>query len=277
MIIKKLLPLIVFILFFGQLSAENIHFSNDSLLDIVLKETLDQAPVNVDFSAVFFDVESKFPNNIENANAYEKFILKGMQFYNEANYIAALDIFNQLADQEIFRTKDEEMLTNYYLGISFNRLGNTPLALYYLEKMIGDLENHPISKQKLHQLYSSYSSMLLNQDRVNESLAFFLKCLRISEELNDSLLLCRSLNNLGVIYRVKNEYDSALYYFNQVKKQEFKKHQQILHAFAFGNAASVLQMKGDTIASIPLLKKEIKLLSEANSNEGLFLMAGKQN
>lgn len=270
MIIKKLLPLIVFILFFGQLRAESIRFSSDSLLEVILQKKADQAPINVDFSAIFFDVESKFPNNIENANAYEKFILKGMQFYNEANYIAALDIFNQLADQEIFRTKDEEMLTNYYLGISFNRLGNTPLALYYLEKMIGDLENHPISKQKLHQLYSSYSSMLLNQDRVNESLAFFLKCLRISEELNDSLLLCRSLNNLGVIYRVKNEYDSALYYFNQVKKQEFKKHQQILHAFAFGNAASVLQMKGDTIASIPLLKKEIKLLSEANSNEGLF-------
>lgn len=270
MIIKKLLPLIVFILFFGQLKAESIRFSSDSLLEVILQKKADQAPVNVDFSAIFFDVESKFPNNIENANAYEKFILKGMQFYNEANYIAALDIFNQLADQEIFRTKDEEMLTNYYLGISFNRLGNTPLALYYLEKMIGDLENHPISKQKLHQLYSSYSSMLLNQNRVDESLAFFLKCLRISEELNDSLLLCRSINNLGVIYRAKEEYDSALYYFNQVKQPEFKKHQQILHAFAFGNAASVLQMKGDTIASIPLLRKEINLLSEANSNEGLF-------
>src|SRR5690606_30014161 len=138
MIIKKLLPLIVFILLLGSLKAEPLRFSTDSLLEKILSEKADQLPMNVDFSAIFFDVESKFPNNIENANAYEKFILKGMQFYNEANYISALDIFNQLDDEEIFRTKDQEMLTNYYLGISFNRLGNTPLALYYLEKMIGD-------------------------------------------------------------------------------------------------------------------------------------------
>jgi two-component sensor histidine kinase len=268
--INKLLLIFFFSIGFYATPSKLLANELDSLIEIVLQKQVHEEEANIDFSAIFFDVESKMPNNIEEANAYEQYILKGMKLYNQGKYLAALSVFNNLSDHELYRNKDEEMLVNYYLGICFNRLGNLPVALFYLEKMIYELEEHPISGKKLHQLYSSYASMKLSENKISESMQYFKKCLQISKEVQDSLLLCRSYNNIGVGYMEQKKYDSALYYFNQIQNKAFKKHQAVLHAFGFGNAGAVMQKLGDTAASIPLLYEEVKLLKEQGTKEGLF-------
>ncbi|MEX2379545.1 MAG: histidine kinase dimerization/phosphoacceptor domain -containing protein [Vicingaceae bacterium] len=220
--INKLLLAFLFALCFSSLATKLSANELDSLVEVVLKNNVYEEEVNVDFSAIFFDLESRMPNKIKNANAYELYIIKGMELYNQGDYLAALSVFNNLSDHELYRNKDEEMLVNYYLGICFNRLGNLPIALYYLEKMIHEIEEHPISTEKRHQLYATYASMKLNDNKVDEAMQYFKKC------------------------------------------------QSILHAFGFGNAGTVLQKKGDTAASIPLLFKEVELLKEIGTNEGLL-------
>lgn len=267
---NKQLLLFFFCLSLTALPLKLLATDLDSMFNAVLTDRIYKKAEQVDFSAIFFDVETKMPQNVKMANAYEAYILAGMEAYNKGNYLVALQVFNNISDHEIYRDKDEEMLVNYYLGICFNRLGNLPLALYYIEKMIQDLEEHPISASKQHQLYSSYASMKLREEELDKAMEYFKKCLAIALEANDSLLILRSYNNLGVGLMRQNKNDSALYFFQKIQHDAFKKHQAVLHAFGYGNAGSVLQKLSDTLASVSLLQKEIKLLNEIGTTEGLF-------
>ena len=119
---------------------------------------------------------------------------------------------------------DKKSLISYYKG---NYKLSTSEALSAIQ--IYDSLGNKLAVAKL------YASLGYQIKRVNldEAEKYMLKGINISETLNDKKTLTSSYNNYGVIKEMKNELDSALYFYSTSKRLTTESNDSLGISYAF--------------------------------------------
>ncbi len=72
----------------------------------------------------------------------------------------------------------------------------------------------------LKRFNSLVGSVLSDLNRFDESLLHYKKCLKLSVEQDDSVNIKGGLINIGIVYELIGDHDSAIYYYSQAKELE---------------------------------------------------------
>jgi adenylate cyclase len=155
----------------------------------------------------------------------------GMVYYKHADYIAALPFWQQSLN--IFRSLGDRkgianMLNN--LGaVNFNGGDDEKAIEYYLEslKMAEEIGDTLRIATALVNIGAVYNNKVETYDR---ALQYYLKALPLSEKLKDDDAIGTTSVNIGEIYLAREEYNSALSYFEKSLKAYDKSNGNIPYA-----------------------------------------------
>ena len=155
----------------------------------------------------------------------------GMVYYKHADYIAALPFWKQSLN--IFRSLGDRkgianMLNN--LGaVNFNGGDDEKAIEYYLEslKMAEEIGDTLRIATALVNIGAVYNNKIETYGR---ALQYYLKALPLSEKLNDDDAIGTTSVNIGEIYLAREDYNSALSYFEKSLKAYEKSNGNIPYA-----------------------------------------------
>lgn len=175
---------------------------------------------------------------------------------------------------EIAKSPSDSSLANLYNGMAsvyyrndFN-LCNAYLdtAIFYAQKS-GHLKEHAWSLRIRGSVVN-----LTNSE--GDPRKYFLRSLSISESINEDRETARTCNVLGIYYKRKSAYDSALHYYNKGLGLAKKIGDQILTARLLGNIANVEKRIGNYDNAIKGYLEAIALADSmgAESSKGSNLM-----
>jgi len=113
--------------------------------------------------------------------------------------------------------------SHYNLAISYNNVGNTYTslkknteAIYYFKLAEKIFEkNFEANRFTLGHLYNNLSILFLNQLKIDEAFSTVYQAMDIFKENNMFLEYVNALNNLGNIFVVNSDFDSAITTFNK--------------------------------------------------------------
>lgn len=89
-------------------------------------------------------------------------------------------------------------------------------------------------------LHSSGTSLLL-KGNYSEALKFYLDALKISELHKDTISICRTMNNIGVLMAKNQKYDDAKYYYTMALNMYNKKRNKDGIAASYNNLGNALK------------------------------------
>lgn len=145
----------------------------------------------------------------------------GFSYYNmaarlkdEGDYSAALECYS--------KSEENYKKCNYKFGLAevengrgilYNNLKKFDISLEHYSKAI-DLFSELKDTTRVGWLYLNVGGMMFNQDSLSLSKSYLRKSQHILEELNDMDILSCYIN-LGVVFDLEENYDSAYYYFGK--------------------------------------------------------------
>ena len=148
-----------------------------------------------------------------------KLINKGNRFYLKNKYDDAVDKYAQARNAFALASNEGEvMLTHLLISNSYIRSGDMKRSALLLEPLVNDCRK----KQYLWLLAQSFFSLAMAQDGLGEyskALTNTEQSLQISEEINDSYNIQRSLAQIADQYKKLGNYELATTYLNRCLKQ----------------------------------------------------------
>ena len=167
----------------------------------------------------------------------------GMVYYIQSKYPETLDYWTQSLnafDSSGDKAGVANMLSN--IGAVYSNQTEDNKALEYYFKALPYAEQLN-DKLRTATLYINIGNVYYhNPVNHNKALEYFIKALPISEELEDNNTLGSASANIGEIYLDKNQFDSALYYFQKSKKSLDNSEDE---AYALNNLGRFYAKKGN--------------------------------
>ena len=138
---------------------------------------------------------------------------------NDKNYIAhtsdslILPIVTYYTKQ---RNKTHLPEALYYAGRVYSDLNDAPRALEYYQQAIDVMKHEKLIDYNLSsRIYSQMGTLFVYQELYNEAPEMFRKAYQYDSLLKDSAGLVFDLRDIGGAFALKNQQDSAIYYYNQ--------------------------------------------------------------
>ncbi|MBI2259462.1 MAG: tetratricopeptide repeat protein [Flavobacteriia bacterium] len=132
-------------------------------------------------------------------------------------------------------------------------------------------------KSPVYKIYLKYLAAALNNIGYlhnlngNDALAidFYLKSLKIEEEIDNKIGVAYSLNNIGVIYKTNGNFEKALFYFKKSLKIRQELNDQLAIANSYNNIGTLYNSKGNNIKALEYFMKSLKINQEKNNKSGI--------
>jgi PAS domain S-box-containing protein len=99
----------------------------------------------------------------------------------------------------------------------------------------------------------------------------YLRARNISEELNDISLVIKSIGNLAVVYTGKGEYEKALEGYREILRFLEKKDDKNVRSVTFINIGEISKYQGNYPRALEYYHKALKIKEEANEEPGISL------
>lgn len=146
------------------------------------------------------------------------------------------------------------------MSLIYRRLGNIPASTS------AALNAQSIFKQQglIYELAASHAQLASNlalEERHIESIEEYKEALQVYQQQKDTVRTCLTLLNIGEVFRLEHELDSALNYFQESLKLNVSRN-KIVHGYATGNLGLVYQKLKVYAEAQPLLEEAIELLEE---------------
>ena len=104
---------------------------------------------------------------------------------------------------------------------------------------------------------------------IDTSLFFYSKALEKSNKINDTSLIIKSLNLIGVVHSIKGDYQKALQYMNQSLELSKKQNNKKGIAKNLGNIALIYQNKSEYSKAIEYGLKSLEIYQKLNDKQGI--------
>jgi two-component sensor histidine kinase len=204
-----------------------------------------------------------------NLTEFEKGLMLARQKQHLGDHILAIQLFKFLLEFEYYRTKGEELYMRMQLAASLEEIGASIIANSYLGNIYPDLIEEISGSGYKCLFLSRYATSLLKVDSLDKAKDIYREIFSICKKNNDSVGVFNNYNNFGFALYLAKEYDSAKYYFRKNQNPRWAHLNPVLYAFSFGNFGSILEEEGALDSAIFYLKKEVFLLKELQSNQGI--------
>lgn len=156
----------------------------------------------------------------------------GMDYYGNGDYqnakkyyLNTLNLYQKFTiDTNNLKQIDDyrySLITNN-IGAVYTKLGRYDSAIYYLVISTSEKERLKVSDKKLLVSYYNLSGLCVSKNDLENAMTYTNRALKLAEEINDTLILIRANNNLGVLNKRQGNIEDALKYYN--KAIELSKH-----------------------------------------------------
>lgn len=155
-------------------------------------------------------------------------------------------------------------------------IGNADSAIKYAEKALS-LAELTEGKEGLKAKGRSYSNIAMGTSDKGDfagSISYFLKTLKIGEELNNEILISSTLANLGNVYGSIGEYDKGLDCLFRAMKLSEKMGNKKMIANDLGNIGNLYDLKNEQEKALEYYTKALELCKELNYKYGLAANLG---
>ncbi len=189
----------------------------------------------------------------------------------ELQVLQGLMIYESKPSQALLYAQSFIALANELADIKKEALGWEEVSL--IRRRLGDITTSTAAALRAQSLfkqqgltkelaasYAQLASNLLMEARYVESLEKYNEALQIYKEEKDTVRTCLTLLNIGETYRLADQLDSALHYFQESLRINTSKN-QIVHSYATGNLGLIYKAKGFLNQARPLLEESIASLS----------------
>lgn len=114
-------------------------------------------------------------------------------------------------------SKDSALISDAWkmMAYSYNRLGHLDSALYFSRKLLNYAKRAGDDRQYRNALVSMGTILMQNQ-RPADALKNFLEANRINKRIKDTASIAIDNFNIGLVHLKLKQYDSCLYYMNEV-------------------------------------------------------------
>ncbi len=122
----------------------------------------------------------------------------------------------------------------YYAGRVYSDLNDAPRALEYYQQAIDVMKHEKLIDYNLSsRIYSQMGTLFVYQELYNEAPEMFRKAYQYDSLLKDSAGLVFDLRDIGGAFALKNQQDSAIYYYNQAGKMALQIQDSTLLSMVF--------------------------------------------
>ncbi len=206
-----------------------------------------------------------FPSGL--AYAYKSI---GMGHYFQGNYTDALlswqqslGVFTSMGDEQ-----GEANILNNLGAVYFNQGDDNSAIEYYLQSLRVAEENG--DKLRIATALVNIGGVYFNKPSTHDmALSYYLQSLPLSEELGDQDAIGTSTVNMGEIYLVREQVDSALYYFERALTA-YQKSKSGNVPYAMNSIGKVYAIRGDFQNAINFQKQAFDI---AERNDARLEMA----
>lgn len=138
------------------------------------------------------------------------YTVKGSALWEQKNYRSSL--ISQQKALDLAKKYEYYWIGYIYAGIAENhyRLGNDSLARFYFEKCLADTAYMSVPRAAV----STLASMGSLEKKLEPSKAYFLKAIKSSYEMGDSMDIHSAYFNIGNIYYEHGDLDSTIVYYD---------------------------------------------------------------
>lgn len=269
-----------YILFLSLLSSFSVSGQEEDYVDETVKLNIEKiveskSILNLNVTQIIESTQEsiKKTNTITvppNATELEKaiFITRRIQ-HNDSQFVA-IKYLKTLLDYECYRTEEERLYLKYLLASSLNWIGAPLVANSYineaLPKLLSTIDNEAV---KGH-LISYYAMFMIRQDSLVKASELYADNLRRYEKIGDQEKIYSTRNDLGYVSYLLKNYTSAKSLFRANQTSSFSSVNPTLYAFSFGNYGAILKEEAQYDSAIYYFNKELYLLKQQNTKEGLI-------
>jgi len=264
-----------FLFFYCQLAIGQSIGEEGFLEEYKLQQHIDDdKSINYDLNQIITIVEKSINTEEkviipEGVTDFERLLFTARRIQHNDSQLIAIKLFKFMLEFELYRTKGEELYIKLLMSTSLEYIGSRVLAKNYLEDIFPLFLNYLKSTDHKRFFLTHYAGLLMrNKDYVGANRAYK-SILQLNVEVEDSIMLLKTRNNYGHTLNLLGKKDSALYYFKENQREIYKHLDPVIYAFSFGNYATILLERRELDSVIFYAQKEITLLKEVPTREGL--------
>lgn len=267
---QKFLLCLSFILISALCSAQNSQIDSlkavvanakDDTLKVNTLITLSNRLVNSDPEAtIFYSTQAKELAEKLNYKRGLGYALKsiGMGHYYKAEYIDVLVYWQQslITFDSIGEKTGVANMSSNLGAVHFSQGDDTKAIEYYLQSLKVSEEIN--DKLRIATVLVNIGAVYSNKEATYDmALQFYNRALPLSNELGDYEAIGTVAVNMGEIFLIRNQYDSALVYFN-TSLEAYEKVESVKVAYTLNNIGKVYARQGDFEQAVKFQKKAIE-------------------
>lgn len=138
------------------------------------------------------------------------------------------------------KSRDKRLLPEalYYAGRTYSDLKDAPRALEYYQRAIDVMQREKLTDYNLlSRIYSQMGTLFFYQELYDEIPSVLRKAYQCDLILKDSVNLVFDLRDIGRAFAVKEQQDSAVWYYNQASEMAVHIKDSILLSMVYGELA----------------------------------------
>ncbi len=251
-----ILRLLIFILFFQSINAQNLSSRVDSVNSISSTEIL----FNLYKSRIIFENNLKLAQSIGyKVGEAKSLAILAIINHLMGNYEKATD-YNIRALVIFDEEKDYNNLAETYgeFGYQMKRR-DLRKANFYMQKGISIATNNSVKTEILTKLYDNYGVLKEMEGNLDSALVLYFKALKNKERLKDSIGIPYSLNKIANAHTLKKNFKQAFYFLNLSDKYRMKEKSDYGRADNFAYYGDFFSMQGNIDSAIAYYQKSLQL------------------
>lgn len=189
------------------------------------------------------------PNDSSRASIFREI---GLLHVNNGNYPKAIEMF--LKSKNLFQSIKNEygiFRCDNILGITYSYMGQNQTAMRYILNAKNGI-NDGI-------LYNNMGLIYYNSGFLDKSLCSYKKSLDFYRKESDTILIARLLNDIGSIYELQGNIDTAMAYYNECLKTSSDKFSL---SSAYASLGDIYFKDGKNYLALEYENKSLKLAEE---------------
>lgn len=256
----------------------SVKDTNSVKLNIELADLFQNS--NLDSAMIFANTAFAIATNINwKKGISDCYLTIGMLFHYKSNYIKAVENYNNaIKIMEELGDKYKQAQCYNNMGAANCDLGNYNIAYNCYNKSLkiyrgfiksSDTKIKKYAQEGISNCYGNMGNVYLYQGIYDKALFYYLKALKINEELGNKERISHSYNNIGIVHYDQGNFDLALEYLYKGLKlyQELNNKSGISSCYT--NMGNVYADKGDIEKAMDCYNKSLKINEELNDLDGL--------
>lgn len=182
---------------------------------------------------------------------------------------AAKYAFAALARAEKINDRSSAGRALLLLGISYDNIGNLDSSLYFLDKA-SEIFQTRHDDEKLSNVLSAKANAYYIRGNFELALRHQLNALELRQKANNKILVAKSLNNIGLIYRSKKDYPNAIKYYLEslAIKEQLHDDRAIINTLI--NISSAYNSSDKFDSTYLYASKSMELAKKINSEKDIY-------